>query len=370
MKKFLLLVLLTFGSISTVFSQDIIEHEKTHYVDGDKLYWNKYLPIYITLSSPSLDGVELKKPFYLDTEGSNWIRTKWEMDSTRKYVYPQREQTWEIIADGIAPKTRVEFIATEKYVFRGKTYYSDDLRLKLTSKDNLSGINKIYYSVNDADYLTYDTLVSVEPGLDITFKFYAIDNVGNREEISDLSYEYDNNNINFAVDNKAPVSKAIIEDDILSPRDVIVIETEDEGVGVNQTFYRFNEDGYLPYLKPISLKDFEDGKYKFIYYSQDWINNVEISNEKSFYLDAKAPEVEVEEEVIVDNLTNLRYITLKGLDNKSGVDKIYVQLKEGDEYIEYLKPFYVDIAHQTIKIKVVDKVGNVGIRTIEYSKNE
>lgn len=365
MKKILLLAFLLFSAI-TSFSQTQHPEKKVIYQKGDSIIFNKALPVYIHISTLE-DGYTYEKPFWLDTEGVNYIRTKWEMDSTGKYVHPQREQVWPVYADSKPPKTKVEFISTNKYVFRGKTYYSDDLKAKLSAKDELSGVQKIYYSINGSDFEEYVNLIPFKSNMDIIFKFYSVDMVGNVEPIEEISYFYDQNNLSFGIDDTAPKTVISKSDLILSPRDTLILKSNDVGVGVGATYYKFDSSGYKPYDSPIFLNKLSDGEHRIEYYSLDYINNQEESKIYSFYLDSKSPEIKIEEDI--DELNTTRKITLSAFDNKSGVKKILVQLNEKSKYVEYTEPFYIDVSHQKLKIIAIDNVGNTSKRIVSYSKN-
>ena len=78
---------------SVVSAQESIEHEKKVFRDETgEIYWNKSLPFYINISTSSNGdgkGITLQSEkaidpapvaTYFDTEGTNWIRTKWEVD--------------------------------------------------------------------------------------------------------------------------------------------------------------------------------------------------------------------------------------------------------------------------------------------------
>lgn len=369
MKKILLLLL--FIVPICVYSQDQIEEKPGTYIGEGKIWWNKSLGVYITLTSANGDTVNLEKPFYLDTEGPNYLRTKWEMDSTGKYVHPFGEQTWEFFADGLPPKTTLKLIAEQSYIFRGKTYYSDDLKAKLTSTDEGSGIQKIYYSINGGDYQVYDSLISFDPGLDINLQFYAVDNVGNVESIGKLSYDYDNNNLSFGVDDVAPITAIEEIDSILAPSDEIVLTSQDgEGVGVNSIYYSFDDDPLIQYTNPIQLENMKDGKYVLSYFAVDWINNKELVRTTNFYLDAIPPEIQVTEKIVDGKLSGLRKIQIEATDNKSGVDKVYVLLENSAEYVEYKNPIYLNVSDTRLTIKAIDLKGNERIRVIQYSNQK
>ena len=82
----------------------------------ERLYWNKHLPVYLYLS-PNPNGADahlLKSesmpryatPFYFDTEGRNFMRTRWAVDpDTKKAIVPQKEVLWEVYADGLLKHT-------------------------------------------------------------------------------------------------------------------------------------------------------------------------------------------------------------------------------------------------------------------------
>lgn len=369
MKKKILLVFVFILLSLAGFSQTQQIEKKGSYEGDGKLFWNKELPITITLSSPDNTTVTLKKPFYLDTEGINFIRTKWEMDSTGKYVYPFHEQLWKIYADSEAPETKIEFIAESSYVYKNKKYYSDDLKVKLTATDKLSGVKKIYYSINGENFKIYENFIIFEAGIDIDLKFYAVDNVGNVEEIEKLSYDYDNNNLNFGIDNSPPITFVKSDGIMLSPKDVIELFSSDEnGVGVNATYYKIDSAEYQQYVEPIRLTNIKNGEHKIKYFSQDWINNREDEKEFGFYLDAIAPEITIIEQIIENRLTNIRKIVITATDNISGLDNIYVQLEKDGKFELYTEPLFIDITHQEIKVKATDLVGNESIRIVKYNE--
>lgn len=366
MARFSLLTLFFFiSSITLILAQEQIPEKKVIYHKGDSIIFNKSLPVYIHISSGE-DGHTYKKPFYLDTEGVNYIRTKWETDSTGKYLLPQREQVWPVYADSKPPKTTVEFIASNKYVFKGKVYYSDDLKARLIAKDELAGVKKIYYSINGSDFKEYVSLIPFQSKMDIKFKFYAVDNVGNVEPVEEISYFYDKNNLSFGIDDTAPETTINKTESILGPKQNIKLSSVDDGVGVGVIYYKIDSGGYKPYETPISLSQLSDGEHTVEYYALDYINNIEESKTYAFYLDKKAPQIKIDEEI--NNFNDTRTITLSAIDNRSGVEKILYQLNDHEQYVEYTTPFEINVAHEKIKIIAIDNVGNINVRVISYSK--
>ena len=94
----------SFFVFSPLLAQQQLEHEKKVYVDeNNEIFWNKDLPVYINLSTSPDKGAETHRleskvhpqytsPYYFDTEGVNYIRTRWAVDpKTGKMVHPQQE---------------------------------------------------------------------------------------------------------------------------------------------------------------------------------------------------------------------------------------------------------------------------------------
>ena len=352
--------------ILIAFGQQQLSEQKTFYIGNNKIYINKKQPLKICLKLPNGDMVQLKDSFYLDTEGINYLRTKWEVDSAGNYTSdPKREKLWPIYADGYAPKTTVEFKASQKYEFKGKTYYSDDVEAILSASDVFSGVKKIYYSINGQPFSQYVNPINFPPSENINLKFYAVDNVGNIEKIKQINYQYDNNNLNFAIDNTPPTTTIFGLDSVISLKDTIRLVAEDKGVGVNGIFYKIDSNSLVSTKNFVYLSGLKEGEHIIQYYSLDWINNKEETKTQKFYLDLTPPEIKVLESV--DDKSQYRNIDIQATDNKAGVNKIFVQIDLKKGYIEYNKPFLINITNDQLKIKAIDNVGNFIIRTIQYS---
>ena len=89
------------------------EAESVYISKTERVYVNKNLPIYLKFStSPNGEVYKLKsekhpedtEPFYLDTEGANYIRSKWAINAeTKEYAMPMREVQMELYADSQSP---------------------------------------------------------------------------------------------------------------------------------------------------------------------------------------------------------------------------------------------------------------------------
>ena len=94
-----LIVLMSFSSMAQGPAQ--LSHDKVVYLNNGNTYVQKSLPLYLMFStSPGGQTYDLKSkksanyadPMYLDTEGINYIRSKWAVNKeTQKTVNPKEE---------------------------------------------------------------------------------------------------------------------------------------------------------------------------------------------------------------------------------------------------------------------------------------
>ena len=113
MKSLSLSIIAIFGLATYCMAQGVTHEKKTIVGENGKIYWNRELPVYITLSSTADAGnghllkedKKSSKPFYLDTEGTNWIRSRWAVDEKGDIIYPKRDALWPV---GFACEYRTE----------------------------------------------------------------------------------------------------------------------------------------------------------------------------------------------------------------------------------------------------------------------
>ncbi|MGB1992421.1 MAG: hypothetical protein ACPHRI_01630, partial [Flavobacteriaceae bacterium] len=141
------LILATFFSI-TLYAQEPTKpvFESVFYQNDGKIYANKALPIYLSISTnpDGSDPIVLDtpanpsdgSPMYLDSEGVNFIRSKWAVDpETKKIASPKREVLFPVHADGLAPVSGITFGGAPSYSNQGVDYYGKGLSYSLSSSD-------------------------------------------------------------------------------------------------------------------------------------------------------------------------------------------------------------------------------------------
>ena len=194
----LLLILLCFESFSQEPQKPI--HKKVVYENDGNIYVQKQMPLYLKFSVEpngqnynfhSKGTPDFADPMYLDTEGINFIRSKWAVNKdTKRKKNPEEEILYEIYADGIPPTSKIKLSGAPHFKKQGIDYYGKGLKISLSSMDWISGVQQTYFSMNGG-YQNYNG--SLNPDIEKTYDvyYYSVDNVGNVEKTQHLSFVSD-----------------------------------------------------------------------------------------------------------------------------------------------------------------------------------
>jgi hypothetical protein len=329
------------------------DFEKVVYQNNGNIYVQKQLPVYLKFSTDK-DGknYDLKSkttpnyadPMYLDTEGINYIRSRWAVDkNTKKTVSPQREIMYEIYADGLAPISKSKFFGAPSYYGSGIIYYGKGLKVDLSSRDGVSGVAKTHYSINGAAYNSYSSTLEFNTDLANTLYYFANDNVGNAEQTKQKK---------FTVDVSPPTSNSAISgisfnSNIIAPSTRFQLSSSDNLSGVRTTYYSYDNKSKRVYVgTKIGVSSLQDGDHVLHYYSIDRVKNEEVHKTFNFYLDKIPPVVSVK----IDGdqhrahgrmyVSNRSKVNMSATDNKAGVAKITFRL-DGSGSQTYSSPFSV-----------------------------
>ena len=372
--KHIIFFLISFMYCSgTLSGQTQLEHKKTTFYDAEgNLYWNKELPAYIWVSpSPDSEKLLLKSkehakyvnPCYFDTEGPNFIRTRWAVDKdTKKTVHPQVEIKFPVIVDGVPPSSELEIEQTSHYKKNKNDFYGSIQDIKIKSYDKYAGIKNIYYSINNQPYKKYIENLQVDKEGDVVLKYYAVDNVGNVEVPKQKV---------FSLDKTAPetfhtVVGIALKGNIISLGTKIYLESKDNMIGVKATYLKYDDGNYKLYNgKTLPLKQLENGQHTLTYYSIDKVGNTEKPKKFDFYLDKLAPILTsdvlgdryiVKDQIYFSGRTKLK---LTAVDNKSGVKEKMYSI-DGSKFKKYDQPFYLPSVKgiHIIKYFAVDNLDN------------
>lgn len=358
------------------FAQNTEDHSKKIYQDSTgKIHINKSLPVYLSISTTPdgsdahvLQGKDPKYsyPMFLDSEGYNSIRSPWKVDpETKETIYPKEDVIFEVYADSKAPVSQIVFSSKKTNKADGKTAIGDG-HISLIAEDALSGLQGIYYSINQAPYKVYSSPLQLEEK-EYLLKYYAVDNVGNVEELHEIT---------VYLDETAPETTLSIEGDvsemIVSSRSTIALVASDKSSKVHKTYYNIDDGKNITYTRPISLTSLPEGEHTVSYFSEDVIGNKEGEKSFAFYIDKSAPKVidEIIGNTFIANgkeyYSGKTKLKLVAMDNKSGVKEIRYAVNNG-EFKLYTDPFYLaESGSLNIEVLVIDKVNNKA-RTVAFS---
>jgi hypothetical protein len=356
-----------------LYAQEKPQHERKVYVAPDgKTYWNKNLPLYIRVS-PSKDEdaanylmksestPNYADPFFLDTEGINYLRSRWAVNpETKTSVYPQVEVLWEIYRDGTPPVTSLQCDEKKYTDSKGTIYGSTAMKVILSAKDAISGVENILYSLNKAPFDFYKGPFVLTEEKEHEIQYYAVDNVGNAEEIKVQK---------IVIDNTPPRSKHVFigetKDNTVSSRVTLELFSEDNLAGLDGIYFKINDQPEKKYQKPVPLAQLSEGEHVVSYYAIDQLGHKEDEQIVILYVDNTPPIITAD--LMGDNfiINSKEYsstrtrVRLNAIDNKAGVKNIYYSIN-GEDYQEYESPFFLNGAQGNIKISyyAIDNVGN------------
>ena len=224
--------------------------------DG-KLYCGKNTVVNIA-DKDKMSGTDL---ILKSIDGSDFTKYSGEIpfNSEKDYVFKYyavdnvgnvgKIKTLEFTVDVSSPKTVSEVIGTD---YHGILNTSS--KIKLTATDNSSGVNKVFYKIDNGSKRTYTgriALSSLTEG-DHTITFYSVDNVKNTEN---------ENQYKFFLDKTAPmVIKEVLGDQYIingkvvwSGRTKLQLTAVDNKAGVKEIMYSLSGEEYLKYSKPFYL---------------------------------------------------------------------------------------------------------------------
>jgi len=367
-----LLILSVSTNISAQNEPNKPSFEKRVYQNDGNIYVQKELPLYLKFSTePDGENYDLKSkstseyadPMYLDTEGINYIRSRWAVDQeTKKTIYPKKEIMYEIYADGIAPNSSSKFLNAPAYNNGSVQFYGKGLSVELSSKDWVSGVENIHYSVDKGAYQTYKNSIEFSGDQAHTLYYFGSDNVGNAEKT---------NKKIFTVDVSPPNSSdklvgIVHQSNIIAPSTKFELSSSDALSGVRKISYKYdsrNENTYPGY--PVSVSYLSDGEHTIYYHAIDKVKNDENMKSFKFYLDKIAPEISVTIQGDQHQRGNRMYVSsrtkvnLTATDNKAGVESIRYKINNSN-YTNFSSPFPIPDKGGTHNINyyAVDNVKN------------
>jgi len=275
--------------------------------------------------------------------------------------------------DFTAPKTTLSIIGENK----GKVL-SSKASIKLISIDTLSGVSQIKYSINDGTEKIYVTPIplSVFKDGDTKLTYYAIDNVGNIEDVKVISTSTAKpeensgaSSYSFYIDKEAPsVSFEIVGDVFkgknlfISERSKFQINATDEKSGVDKISYSQNNPSPTKsYAEPFAVTG--EGIENISYAASDNVGNYALAQIQQVFVDKSVPKSSIsfvgKQFFNRDTLfiTKDTKITIHCIETGSGIQKIEY-IADGVKEL-YTSPFHIEKdGFHFLEYNAVDNVNN------------
>ncbi len=363
-----------------------LKHEKKVYYSPDHHVYlpGRETPLYLRLSTspdstaPSFLLYSLQSykqagsknvialPFKMENEGKHSIihpsPSFWKEKGTNPEPMLSPDRIFYIYVDESSPQSK-RFVTDVPQIKDGKiTIYGDPVSIRLESSDAISGVKATYYSLNGVTFSPYSTALPVEKEGAYNFRYYAVDHVGNAEQVTTFLFDLD-----LTPPTTNHTVKNIHKNDILSPRAMLELTSTDNRSGVKKVKYSFDsgaEKNYSGKAVPVAL--LKDGQHSFSYYAEDKVKNVEAKKTYSFYLDKIPPEVKAN--IVGDQyrkagtlfVSGRSKVQLTASDNKSGVQKIQY-LVDARSTETYADPFLLPATSgiHSVQYFAIDEVENI-----------
>ncbi|MCD6572474.1 MAG: PKD domain-containing protein, partial [Thermoplasmata archaeon] len=209
------------------------------------------------------------------------------IDKNFTTVYTHNENaTVEILIDDIPPTTTLQ---------HGMPYYNDYITsstpLYINATDAGSGVKEIHYIIDGTEYIAYGNTTIYLTGDDgwHTIKYYSIDNVDNKENMTNISFYLDNTPPTTTLEYGLPYYN-----DYITSSTPLYINASDDGAGVKEIHYIIDGVEHIAYGNVVINITGDDGWHNIEYYSIDALGNEEQHHVAMYYLDNTPPTTSIQ----------------------------------------------------------------------------
>lgn len=364
LQKLLFISIIFISAENFCYAQNIIEHQKKTYTDSlNTFYTQTSLPLYFFVSTKPDDT----KPTPLNKQNGSPEKQAVILENNGKHqikIYNPISnliETFTINADGTTPKSSPVFKETKSYAINNSIFYGKNLKLEISANDDMSGIQQIYYSINNKEYQKFNSDLQNFSDGQYSLKYYTVDNVGNTEK--------ENIQI-FTVDNTDPQTiceiSDILDSTVISENGKIIINARDNSSGIKNTYYKIDKQEYqILKTNSIYFQNLNEGSHTIYFYSTDNVSNTEQEQKQEFFLDKTAPIIAtdilgdrfvIQDKIFFSGRTKLK---LTAIDNKAGVKEVMYSIDK-EEFKKYSEAFYLPSSKgmHIVNYYAIDKLGN------------
>lgn len=171
----------------------------------------------------------------------------------------------------------------------GAFVITSETPIVLTARDPGSGLAQIYYSVDGGQWQEYTgpfALTGQAGPRQVAY--YGLDNLGNTETITTLSFLLDNTPPKTAIDVGQPNYRDAAAVWVTSKTPIALHLVAGSSYGVTKTYYSLNGGPWRQYREPFKVRGI-DGPHQISFYSQNASGNAEPTQIETLYKDDAPP---------------------------------------------------------------------------------
>ena len=253
----------------------------------------------------------------------------------------ENETNSTIMVDTTAPET--------SYNLSCNGWCNETVDVTLSASDNLSGVNKTYYKIDDGAWNVYNNTFSISSEGIHKIYFYSTDNAGNVEEIKNTTVKIDKTKPYTSININATYGK----EGWCRTSPEVTLTASDNLSGVNKTYYKIDDGAWNVYNNTFSISS--EGIHKIYFYSTDNAGNVEEIKNTTVKIDKTKPSVSIDApkkgyiniagRAIMPTLLHHTFVIGKfnaevtATDSGSGVDYVEFILNGNLLWRDYVSPY-------------------------------
>lgn len=255
---------------------DAIEHKKRVYVDDQKrLYVALSAPLFFRLAlSPDDDDPsylfhgpdsQVPLPVHLDGPGAHSIRHPASHNDPGFKVY--------VYADAAPPTTLVHFSDVPLYQGQDRLFFGKGLTATLGAQDDMTGVQQTYLSLDEGVFTVYKDLMSFVQEKTYRLRYYSVDNVGNSERVSELTFSLDGSSPIVTAKFSGANANPGAQEPIYPVGTTLEMTAFDAGSGVDRLVLAVNSAPEQSYSAPVRFE--RAGDYTVVIRATDKVGNAE-----------------------------------------------------------------------------------------------
>lgn len=337
--------------------------EAPHYIKNGKHFYGKNLKVSLA-TKDEMSGIKELYQALNQTEYTPYSQVlNMDQEGEQNYHFyavdrvgnVEKPQVFPFIVDLTSPESFHNIIG-----IASGNIISVSTKIYLTMKDNLSGVAKTFYRLDDEAEKRYEENSNINfaylPDGEHTLTYYSVDQVNNKETEKSFT---------FYLDKTAPIMSAdvlgdrfIVNDKIyFSGRTKLKLTAVDNKAGIKEVLYSIDGLDYQTYNDPFYLPS-KSGMHVVRYYATDNMSNEGTGNRKmkfdefrhnvsQVYVDLTGPALSYQylgqkfvkgDSIFINSETQIK---LAAIDPESGLQKITYTNKSNSEEQTYEKPFSI-----------------------------